>query len=135
MSGLTLDMRALGDAIRGAGFPVRIESTGGGCATMYVGVCVNPDTVGDSLRFPVVLGPGVFDRDGAWADWEDFWIGPDNDGDDAITTDSSWSIDRAVDVVRENFARWEIATGDFSVAWEEEYSKGEIPGYWIEGGK
>lgn len=135
MSETTIDMRALADAIRAVGFPVRIESTGGGCATMYVGGCVNPDTVGDSLRFPVVLGPGVFDRDGAWADLEDFYIGPDDDGDDAILTDATWTVDRVVDVVRENFARWEIATHDFVAMRDEDYGKGEIPGYWIEGGK
>lgn len=113
MSDTTIDMRELADAIRGAGFPVRIESTGGGCATMYVGERVNPDAVDDVWRFPVVLGPGVFDRDGAWADWEDFYIGPDNDDADAIDTDATWTIDRAVDTVRENFAAWEKATRDF----------------------
>lgn len=114
--GSVFDMDELASAIRSAlGVPVVVEMTGGGVATMYVG-----DPVGDpdgelGARYPVVLGPGSFGYGvhPSWGNWGDFVIGPDNDSADGVLTDETWSFDRAVDTVRENFARWELATREF----------------------
>ena len=114
--GSVFDMDELASAIRSAlRVPVVVEMTGGGVATMYVG-----DPVGDpdgelGARYPVVLGPGTFGYGvhPSWGNWGDFVIGPDNDSADGVLTDETWSVDRAVDTVRENFARWELATREF----------------------
>lgn len=84
----TIDMDAVADLLNVAGVAAYVEQTGGGCATIYAGP-THTDEHGDE-RYAVVAGPGWFDGP-AWtcarAAVGDFYIGPDDDGEnvDAVT--------------------------------------------------
>ena len=73
----TLDLNMLTEFIIKRGFKARVEQTGGGCATIYVGDADQDD------YYLVSAGPGYFD--GAnWTNprafWEEFCWGLDDDG-------------------------------------------------------
>ena len=77
--------------------PAIVEQTGGGCATIYVGL---PD---EDDRYPLVIGPGWFD--GGWPsgkamfDLRDLYVGPDDDGVSNPATVST--LGSLTDAVRE----------------------------------
>jgi len=68
-------------AIRSAlpALPVRVDHSGGGCATMYIGASYI-DPSGD-VRYPLLVGPGWFGDDDTWFPTNDTVIGPDDDGE------------------------------------------------------
>lgn len=67
---------------------VRVEHTGGGCATVYIG----PWTPGDDGSALFALGPGWFAPDGARFDLRDCYLGPDDDGESDVVPVTSLDV-------------------------------------------
>lgn len=109
MDNETIDMYAIVERVRAAGFYAYVEYTGGGVATIYASSDENPNRPGlpgmqhtyacgeaDHYHDPgaqAVAGPGWFVGehystrnpeglpDGAYASLRDFYVGPDDQGD------------------------------------------------------
>lgn len=80
------------DALRAAGFDAEVHQTGGGTATIHA--------VKDGLT--VLGGPGSYD----WAERRnslfhtgDFWVGPDDDGEDPDASTAAVAGCTAADIV------------------------------------
>jgi hypothetical protein len=72
-------VRAVLEAVPGV--PVRVDHSGGGCATLYAG---EPLTVDGDTRYPFVVGPGWYEGDrGARFGSDECYAGPDDDGETA----------------------------------------------------
>lgn len=85
-----IDMQAVVEHVRKAGVYAYVEQTGGGTATIYAGTLSEwPDGHGDR-RHAVAAGPGLFEGRGTngftkpYADTSEFWIGPDDDGNEPV---------------------------------------------------
>jgi len=100
----TIDMHAVCERIRAAGYYAYVEYTGGGCATIYASLDENPERPGmpsmshfytcaahDHAHDPgaqAVAGPGWFEGtperpfEHAYGDLADFYVGPDDQGDE-----------------------------------------------------
>jgi hypothetical protein len=114
----TLNLETICDMLRAKGIPAYVEQTGGGCATIYAGESFERTEPmyswasgerevighGTETRFPALAGPGWFDGPG-WtegrADTADFYIGPDDDGDNAppFTANDEWTEQTAADAI------------------------------------
>jgi hypothetical protein len=96
-----IDMFRLAAMIRDRGVSAYVEHTGGGCATILAGDTYT-DMRGD-VRHAVEAGPGVFPtHTTAYGTRDDFWIGPDNDGDLAhlpVTTDTHPTLGELADAI------------------------------------
>lgn len=74
------DLSCVVEIVKAAGVPAYVEHTGGGCYTIYAGA-TRTDVDGDT-RHAAVAGPGVMRADVYVGDWCDFYVGPDDDGDE-----------------------------------------------------
>jgi hypothetical protein len=92
-------MVELAEAVVDRGVPAFIEHTGGGCATIFAGaLAFNPET--GEARWPACAGPGRYEFGLVFADTEEFWIGPDDDGTTKpIEAIPGWSIDLMADAI------------------------------------
>ncbi|MDX1747141.1 MAG: hypothetical protein R3324_14485 [Halobacteriales archaeon] len=92
----TVDLQAIAERLTARGIPARVEQTGGGVATIFVG------THDHEGRFDVEVGPGWFDGPG-WtepkAHREHLAIGPGRDPNRFTYAEKDWTDEDIVDCI------------------------------------
>ena len=103
-------MDAVVASLRAAGHKAYVQQTGGGCATIYAGE--NYLDAAGHPRYQILAGPGRYSWDStkdSIADTDDFYLGPDDDGDSGDIDDvrqlgvhPPWTIEAmiAVEIAR-----------------------------------
>jgi hypothetical protein len=106
----TLDLRTVVDRVRAAGHYAYVEHTGGGVLCIYAapvstdgpsGLFPRPtlqDAAGDA-RYAVIAGPGWQAGDVPLADPDDFYVGPDDDGETLPENLKGWTEERAASAI------------------------------------
>jgi hypothetical protein len=103
----TIDLDEVVRQVRKTGVDAYVEHTGGGCATIYAGGQYI-DRAGDG-RWQAVAGPGWFEGGPGEAGMftlgrattDEFFIGPDDDGESGPATDGEVASDRVISVTED----------------------------------
>lgn len=94
-----IDLNVVCDHLHARGVAAYVEYTGGGCATIYAGEQYL-DEEGER-RYQAVAGPGYWHFGGVIpvAPTNDFYIGPDDDGESEFVGDGEIACDRTISVL------------------------------------
>lgn len=74
----TIRMADIRDELVTRGIVATFDTSGGGCATMYVGI---PTRIADQWRYPLLIGTGTYRGQDSYLYAEDASIGRDDDGE------------------------------------------------------
>lgn len=103
--------RDLDALVKAAGVQSDYGQSGGGCCTLYAGPTIVETDTGatwygkpvDITRATVAAGPGSYRGPDSFADTDEFYIGPDDDGEaDPVKVAADWTVaEIAAEIVRQ----------------------------------